>query len=320
MNCDRRTILLVGGGRWGRIHASNLSNILTANDRVLWVSRHNYVIASEFVRHFPSGPNFELLAGLDEAMLLRPDAALIVSSPDSHVSIASTCLRHRIPCFVEKPLAFRGAEAMMLIKIAASNKLVLAVGLHLLSASYLRYFKSQILARELSRIDIRWFDPIHEVRYGESKRADEKTSIVQDLYPHIWSIVRVLTDCDRQIIDSAARQFPHQLSVQSSAFGVMVTAQCCRGADARERKVNVAFRDGGFASLDFTEEPGHATLDHEPLPRDPSWGKGPRPVMAEVRDFLDQTSLPSYDKTWPHLANNCIDSVIGAEALHSILE
>jgi predicted dehydrogenase len=319
MNSYKRTVLLVGGGRWGRVHASNLFSLLAPNDEILWVSRHNHVAAVDFVRPFQNGPSFNLLTGLGEALLLRPDAAVIVSAPDSHVAMASACLHHGIPCFVEKPLAFRGAEARTLIEIAANKGLVLAVGLHLLSATYLRHFKSQISIRELSRIEIQWFDPAHEVRHGERKRSDGKIPIVHDLYPHVWSIVRVLTDCDRQIIVSAAKQLQHRLSFHSSAFDVMVAAQCDRRADARARKVDLAFRDGGSASLDFTEEPGYAMLDHVPLARDSSWGKEPRPVMAEVRDFLDQISLQSYDKTWPHLAENCIDSVIGAEALDSLL-
>ena len=304
----------MGGGRWGRVHASNLCSLLTPNDQVLWVTQHNQSAASDLVGRFPNGPRFKLLRSLESALPLRPDAALVVTSPNSHVAIAGTCLRHGIPCFVEKPLAFKRVEALTLIEIGRNNGLVLAVGLHLLSASYLHHFKGQISGREITRIVIRWFDPAYEVRYGESKRGDDTTPIFHDLYPHIWSIVRVLTGCDRQVINSASK-CQHCLSFQSSVLDVAVAAQCGRCAEARERKIDLVFRDGGSASLDFTEEPGRAMLDHAPLSRDPCWGREPRPVMAEVRDFLKQTCLPLRDQAWPHLAENCIDSVVGAEAL-----
>jgi predicted dehydrogenase len=311
------TVLLVGGGRWGRVHAANLSELLTSNDRVLWVTRHNQTAAAELVKSLSRGPRFDLSRSLQEALDLRPDAALIVTSPDSHVAMAEACLSAGTPSFVEKPLACRREGALKLIEIAERNKVLLAAGLHLLSASYLHHFKQQISGRELLRIGIRWFDPAHEIRYGESKRADETTPIVHDLYPHIWAIVRVLTGCDRQIISAASKQ-RNDLSFQCSAFEVVVDARCGRCAALRERKIEVDFRDGGSASLDFTEEPGQILLDGAPGPSDPNWGKEPRPVMAEVRDFLKRRSQPSGDKTWPHLAENCIDSVTGAEAVDLI--
>jgi predicted dehydrogenase len=319
MNGDGRTVLLVGGGRWGRVHASNLSALLTPDDLVLWVTRHNQGAASDVVNRLPNGPRFTLLGRLEEALVLSPRAALVVTAPDSHFAVANSCLRQGIPCLVEKPLAFRGAEALSLVDLATNNGLVLAVGLHLLSATYLRQFRCQVSGRELAQIGIRWFDPAHEVRYGARKAADKRTPIIHDVYPHIWSIVRALTGCDRQVVESASQPRQDWFSFQSSASGVTVTAHCGRQAEARERKVELVFRDGGAASLDFTEEPGHATLDYAPLPPDPRWGIEPRPVMAEVRDFLAQSSSPFPDRTWPHFAENCIDSVTGAEALDLLL-
>lgn len=319
MSADGRTVLLVGGGRWGRVHASNLCALLTSGDTVLWVTQHNQSAASEVVSRFPDGPRFRLFNRLEEALGLRPRAALVVTAPDSHVAVADSCLRQGIPCLVEKPLAFTRAEALSLAELAANNGLVLAVGLHLLSATYLCHFKNQLSGRELSQISIRWFDPAHEMRHGERKAADKRTPIVHDIYPHIWSIVRVLTGCDRQVIEDASRT-QHSFSFRSSALGVGVLAHCDRQAEARERKIDLAFRDGGTASLDFTEEPGQGRLDKAPLPPDPRWGIEPRPVMAEVRDFLAQISSRSPDRTWPHLAEDCVDSVIGAEALDLLLQ
>jgi predicted dehydrogenase len=319
MSGDGRTVLLIGGGRWGRVHASNLSALLNPNDQVLWVTEHNQGAASELMSRFSNGPRFRLLGRLEETVALCPDAALVVTAADNHAVVADACLCRGIHCLVEKPLAFSRAEALSLVEIAKSNRLVLAVGLHLLSATYLRHFKNKLLAREVSEVAVRWFDPAQEVRHGERKTADNRTSIVDDVYPHIWSIVRVLTGCDQQVIDSAWQPRQGWFSFQSSASGVTVTAHCGRQAEARERKIDLVFRDGGAASLDFTEEPGHATLDDALLPPDPRWGVEPRPVMTEVRDFLAQSSAPLPDTTWPHLAENCIDSVTGAEALDLLL-
>jgi predicted dehydrogenase len=313
---EGQTIALVGGGRWGRVHASNLSRLLTPGDRVLWVSRHNQDALRKIIAQFSqNGPKFELLTSLDDALAERPAAALIVTAPDTHVAVAGTCLHSGIHTFVEKPLAFKAGDAHWLIDNAAKADLLLAVGMHLLSASYLRHFKSQLVKRDIVRISIRWFDPAHELRYGESKRADDSTPLAHDIYPHIWSIVRVLTGAMQQNIASASKHTDGSISFESSAGPVKIDAQFGRYAAARERKINVVFQDGGTAGLDFTQEPGTAWLDNAALPRDPLWGKTPRPVMAEVADFLTQISSQMRDPEWPHLAANGFDSVIGAEAL-----
>jgi predicted dehydrogenase len=293
---------------------------LVPGDRVLWVSRYNQDALRKVAAEFSdNGPKFELLTGLDDALAEQPAAALVVTAPDTHVAVAGTCLRRGIHTFVEKPLAFKASDARSLIEAAAKADLVLAVGMHLLSASYLHHFKSQLVTREITRISIRWFDPVHEVRYGESKRADDSTPLAHDIYPHIWSIVRVLTGSVQQKIASASKHIDGSISFESSAGPVKIDAHFGRFAGARERKINVVFQDGETAGLDFTEEPGAATLGDAALPPDPVWGKTPRPAMVEVEDFLTQISPSERDPEWPHFAANGLDSVIGAEALDSKL-
>ena len=136
-----------------------------------------------------------------------------------------------------------------------------------------------------------------------------------DLYPHIWSIVHVLTGYAKQTIVGASVNADGSMSFASSAGAVTIEARCGRYALTRERKIDLVFEDGGTASLDFTEEPGAAKLDHAPLPPDPQWGRTPRPAMAEVQEFLKQVSSPAHNSAWPHSAANCIDSIAGAEVL-----
>jgi predicted dehydrogenase len=287
---------------------------------VLWISGHNQDAVRKNITQFSKdGPKFELLTRLDEALVERPAVALIVTAPGTHVATTDACLRQGIHTFVEKPLAFRHSDAQSLIDTAASADLILALGVHLLSASYLRHFKSQLATRRIARMSIRWFDPVHEVRYGATKRADDTTPLAHDLYPHVWSIVRVLTGAGVQIIVDASKQADGSISFQSSAGAVKIDARCGRHAGARKRHIIVVFQDGETAGLDFTEEPGTATLGDAALPPDPLWGKTPRPAMTEVRDFLAQISSPVRDPQWPHLAANCLDSVTGAEALNSRL-
>jgi predicted dehydrogenase len=321
MGSDRQIVALIGGGRWGRVHASNLSRLLTARDRVVWVSRHNRDLLRSTIAEFSSsGPQFDVLESLEDCFREGPRAALVITSPVSHFSIADACLRRRIHTFVEKPLSFKTAEALSLMDIAERGKLVLAVGLHLLSASYIQHFRKKLARRAIAHIAIRWFDPDHDWRHGELKRPDHSTPIVHDIYPHIWSLVRAITDCTEQRIESVSASRGGGISIKSLAGEVAVDAECNRSATARQRSIDITFRDGGRATLDFTQEPGISTLDDVPLQPDPSWGTGLTPVMREIWEFLDQTSSPARKAKWAPLAKSCIDSVTGAEILNDLLE
>jgi predicted dehydrogenase len=314
-----RTIALIGGGRWARVHASNLSKLLTSQDCVLWVSRHNQASQRAFVDQLPqASPAFELFSSVEEAYEARPSATLVVTRPENHFADTEACLRRGIHAFVEKPLAFRADEARALIDLTAKADLVLAVGVHLLSASYLSHFKDQIAGRRIQRLSVRWLDPAQEARYGENKQADDTTPLVHDVYPHIWSLVKMLTGCPQQRVVAVASTVDGAISFETQTGQVVAEARCSRRAPARERKVEVAFDGGETAFLDFTQEPGVAGLNGAAVPVDPAWGHTPRPVMAEVGAFLRQLD-GSRDPDWPHLAANCLDSVVGAEALFTRL-
>jgi len=110
------------------------------------------------------------------------------------------------------------------------------------------------------------------------------------------------------------------ISIKSLAGDVSVAADCNRSAKARERSIEITFPDGRMAALDFTQEPGVSTLDGAPLEPDPSWSTGLTPVMAEIREFFTQIALPARNANWAPLAENCLDSVTGAEILNDRLE
>jgi predicted dehydrogenase len=320
MSQARRTIALIGGGRWARVHASNLATLLFPSDQVLWVSRHNQSQQQDVVERLPKvAPGFELLSDVEGLFEARPSAAVIVTAADTHASMARVCLERGLNVFVEKPLAFKATEAKSLVAIAAKADLVLALGAHLLSASYLSHFKEQLAGRAIVGMSIRWFDPADEVRHGESKRVDDRTPLAHDVYPHIWSLVERLTGCGEPHIVTASKAGDGSIAFKLSANATDVDVQCGRHMRERERKIVLVLKDGE-ASIDFTEEPGRVMFDGIVLPSDPLWGKTLRPVMAEVARFLGEVSSVSRDAFWPHLAANCLGSVSGAEALFSKLE
>lgn len=308
--------MLVGGGRWGRVHASNLTKLLTPMDEVCWVTRFGEDRVRDELERFEraDGPRFVVMAELHEALHRAPAAAIVVSAAPTHSAIAAACLAAGLDVFVEKPLAFTVVEAEALVELAKKNNRLLAVGHHLLSASYLSRFKEEIAARQISQLAIEWLDLDGEMRQNEAKRTDVTTPIVHDIYPHIWSIVRLLTD-EMTVTPLRARLAAGGRLIFSARAGFCrVRARISRRAAKRVRKVSIAFADGGQAVVDFTIEPGRMTIDKQVGP-ELAWNGGDTPVLAEIRSFLEFSGGQEHNVDWPHNAANCVSAIAGAVAL-----
>ncbi|HEY7543020.1 MAG TPA: Gfo/Idh/MocA family oxidoreductase [Methylomirabilota bacterium] len=114
-------VLLVGLGRWGEKHLRVLSELGAtvwvadvAAERLAWAIRHG-VAPSRAVADYRSA-------------LGAVEAVDVVTSAESHWSIARSCLAAGRHCFVEKPLARTLAEARLLEAAAGAAGLVVQVG------------------------------------------------------------------------------------------------------------------------------------------------------------------------------------------------
>jgi predicted dehydrogenase len=114
-------VLLIGLGRWGEKHLRVLGELGCE----LWVADVS-----------PERRAFAVKAGVPEtravadfrAALPHVDAVDLVTPADSHLALASECLRAGKDCFVEKPLTLTAAEGRALRDVVRSTKQVLQVG------------------------------------------------------------------------------------------------------------------------------------------------------------------------------------------------
>lgn len=311
-----RSIVLIGGGRWGRVHAGVLQALLPADGNITWVSRHNQSeLLRWLTRHEEAGPQMSLTSNLKQALESKPDAAVVVTAPLIHGALTRELLEAGVPTLVEKPLALDAGEVELLIDLAERQRLLLGVGLHFLFATYLKHFHALWRDRQVRSAILTWSDPETELRYGEIKRVNPSTPIAHDIYPHLWAILRVLFP----------RAAPQILRVYRTPFGRLcvemlvgdraITADICRRAQERERRIDLRFAGGGTAVLDFTTEPGKVILDERHYDSDPNWGKTARPLTAEVASFLSALDDPTLAANWPCRAANVRGSVAGAVEL-----
>jgi UDP-N-acetylglucosamine 3-dehydrogenase len=114
-------VLLIGLGRWGEKHLRALGGLGCE----LWVAD-----VSAERRAFALGAGVPATRTVADfrAALPHVDAVDLVTPADSHLALASECLRAGKDCFVEKPLTLTVAEGCALKDVVRSTQRVLQVG------------------------------------------------------------------------------------------------------------------------------------------------------------------------------------------------
>jgi len=307
-------VALIGGGRWARVHASVLQSLHPRVGRILWISRHyRHELERDFVAS--TEPAIEMVDSFDQALRHRPDAAVVCTASTSHAPDASLVLEHGVPVLVEKPMALDVPSAVALIALAEGRGLPLYLCLPLLMAWYLRQFKMLFHGRTVVSMRLHWFDPAHESRYGDVKQTDVATHKVDEIIPHLWSLIDLLIGPGEARVVSAAAGGADTVSLTLAHGHARVEASFGRRAAARIRRIELSFADEGHAELDFAREPGQATIDGKPCSYDGSWESHPRPLSAVYTSFLDRLGDAKDAVESPILARRCIGSVRLAQEL-----
>ena len=122
-NKPKIKIALIG---LGRIAQKAYLPILANHSKVdpILCTRNNYTLnklSNEYRIH-------KTCSSLDELIRLKPDAAMVHSSTESHVLIIPKLLESKIPVFVDKPLSYSLGESERILDIASKNKLPLYLG------------------------------------------------------------------------------------------------------------------------------------------------------------------------------------------------
>jgi predicted dehydrogenase len=312
---------LIGGGRWARVHAGVLCSLYPRISRLLWVSRHSRK-AVEGAAIGREHPEIAVFDGIDQCLRERPDAALICTTTANHARDALTVLEHRgIPVLVEKPIALDLRSVRELIDVATRRRVTLRVCLPLLETSYLRRFKSACAGREITSVQIRWFDTAGEMRYGEVKHTDLSTHRVDEVIPHLWSLLDLLIgNLEPQIIATAVAAADDTF-LRLRCGDIDVQATFGRRAAERQRCVALTFADGESAQLDFSTEPGVATVGHRRIADDGSWETKPRPLAALHSSFLASADGAKQPAPNPAHIRECLGTVGLAEDIrHRVAE
>jgi predicted dehydrogenase len=314
------SLALIGGGRWARVHAGVLCSLYPRISRLFWVSRHN-LKTIERAALGREHPQIELFVDIDECLRERPDAVVICTATANHARDAMRVLERGISVLVEKPIALDLQSARELIDVASRRGVLLRVCLPLLEASYLRLFQSACAGRAVASAEIRWFDTGSEMRYGDVKHTDLSTHRVDEVVPHIWSLIDVLLGHQEPEVIATAVAGSDETWLRLRCGEVDVEATFERRAANRQRSVALSFVDGKTAQLDFSCEPGVATIGDNRIDLDGAWATEPRPLAALHASFL--TSLGGAERPAPNQVHvrQSLGTVALAESVrHRVVE
>ncbi len=284
------TLVIVGGGRWGRTWATVAHAELPMSSRIVQVSDAAYadMMAWQQARIAADGRQAQVVRSVEEAVAIAPGApAVIANAARNHEQAVRALLSARMPCLVEKPLSTAAASSTSLITDFGAASVVLAVGHVFNFASYVHRFGASVrsVPGRISGLELDWGDPASERRGAGVKHPDPGTPLVIDVWPHIDTLLHLVT---------GNPPVPTGVSIERAGRRVIVDAVCggargritlARDAPRRTRRLRID-GDGGTGSLDFADEPGRAMVAGRCVDLAPAWNAQRSPLALELGCFL----------------------------------
>lgn len=282
---------VIGGGRWARTLAHELDACLPATTPMTLASASNPASWEMWIREHRKART--VMATSIPGLLNDHSIShvLIARKAAQHAQTILECLAAGKHVFVEKPFCTSLEECHRLLDVLRGRSCT--VGYVLLYSYSLHQFVAEChKLGEVQSIAILWTDPIAEFRHGEPKQRDDSISVMQDVFPHVWSIVRAFHPEATLRLASAVALDPRRdveyLRLHSGECDV--AAICGRGQRARTRQIFVQ-ADQGTACLDFTVEPGRFTVNDVPIEGQIA---ALGPLRAEIKAFLGGPCSASY--------------------------
>ncbi len=279
----RRSIAVIGGGRWARVIAGTLCEIAPAGTTLSVHTPSQVTAMRDWVQASPDRSRVQVRA--EPLPSPMADAVVVANAAHDHESCALSALRDGAATLVEKPVALSAAAIARLVAAGASASAVLAASHPFLFAGYLENFALRLQHRRVAALSWLWADPEVEYRYAEAKRYDASLPVYADCLPHICSMLGTLLPgpqhCEGVRIDRGGAL----VVVEIRAGGIPCRLHLERNAATRQRRVEVA-SDAGALDMEFSREPGTIADANGPVTADALWDARPRPMAAMLGAFL----------------------------------
>jgi predicted dehydrogenase len=282
-------LAIIGGGRWGQVHLSIAAKLFVPFDRIIVVSAANVRALNAYVAELnkTSHTPIEIVNTLDELLERQGlKAAIIVNLARQHFETARLLLNNKVSLLIEKPVVLTQIEMRILIDTALQQNICIVPGLNYRFCSYLKNF-SDLVAKKthIKQFSLDWTDIRDEQRYGRIKRVDPSISIVEDVIPHVWTIIsQIFMDNIIKVIH-CEREDNSKAHLNLLVNNIPGKVDLNRHGDYRKRLLSLKFESGNLI-LDFSEEPGIIISGDEKQNADPQWHEKLSPLARQLEYFF----------------------------------
>lgn len=289
-----REILIVGGSRWARQMAGELILNYGNSIKIDIFSKTNY----ENMNVWASDKKYSQYLYIKNKISLKKSnyfASIIVNSANDHYLLAKESISNRIPTLVEKPVTLSWNDSKALSLLAEEKKTILCSANVYLFSKLLNSF-SKIVNKnsEIQEIELNWFDPKIENRYGESKRQDLSISVSTDVLPHVLSILKVITLKNNfQISSCNIYDSLNKASINISIDNISCKIKLIRFSESRKRTIKVKTVKDIFL-LDFTNEDHHLFIN-DLEKNDLINNKEDKPLILMLKTFINNVESKNID-------------------------
>jgi dTDP-4-amino-4,6-dideoxy-D-glucose ammonia-lyase len=278
------SVAVVGGGRWGRVLAGTLiSENLAA--RVVLITEYGRRRCAQWLSNQPPQQRDRLsLAGPDE-VARRFDAALVATRPSTHRHWAELLLSAGTPVLVEKPFVTEQQAERTLIDLATSKGIELAVNHEFLLAPWAIEL-ADVLATgpPPTHVTFCWHETRYSHHHGQVRRMDLTVSTVEDLFPHVLSILTAVFGPRPLAIRTASPRATGSGFVSDLRWGGLpVRCEVLRDAPSRARRIIIERTPADPLRVAWSAEPAEL----ESASAISLLGRGrPAALVCALRSFL----------------------------------
>ncbi|WOF73262.1 Gfo/Idh/MocA family oxidoreductase [Parvibaculaceae bacterium PLY_AMNH_Bact1] len=247
-------LLIVGGGRWGRVWAGVAAAARGSGEGIAIVSRQHSDDLEQWRAQNPALKDVAisdcLPGGIDA--IGQPNIAIIASRPRDHVRDSIATLNIGAHTLVEKPMSDTTDAARELLKLAESKERLIGVGTEFSYLTVLHYLGQTSLEDDskIGNIRILWADPLNESRHGAAKRSHPEIGLLEDILPHAYSLIRTLLPTASLRIVSANESETGNDMTLTDETNRKILVECTKTAEGRQRLLQIE-TDGPLLQLDF---------------------------------------------------------------------
>ena len=282
---------IIGGGRWARTIAVELDRLLSNEVNISMHSPSNadglrrWVIDSGIKRIKVDNqwPRFDDCKPFD--------AVIVANQARFHFPATASALLAGTPALVEKPFALTAVDAKSLVDMSKNSGALLCAGHVFLFSRDIQIFADHVVrCGSVQKIDLTWSDPATEIRHGEQKRYDPSISVIHDVFPHILSLLRVITSDPVEFKGLALERGGARVKLDLQVGISPCVAILERNAPERRRVIQVE-TTGGSLELDFTTEPAHIRSGDAEKLISSEWRRTSGSLSTMLKTFLEVVAL-----------------------------